>query len=104
MSGDSNKFVVFENISIENLTYKNEFAIIETAYGDVSLDKKDLKGVFRFLKDLHTGINSRTASVTSGVMEVSGGSRLNYRANSSMFTPTVDPTFGRITDITINEG
>lgn len=104
MSGDQNKFVVFEDIVIENLTYKNEFAIIETDYGDVKLDKNDLKGVFRFLKDLHTGINSRNAITTSGIMEVSGGSRLNYRSNSEMFSPTRDGSYKRITDITINEG
>ena len=101
--GDSNKFVVFESISLQDLTNYDK-SIIQTRYGDVRLDSKDLKAVFRYFKDLHGGINSRNATVTSGTMEVSGGSRLNYRSNVGMYPFEQDPTYAAYTEITIHEG
>jgi len=103
MRGSNSKFVVFEDIAIKDVTDYNK-AVIQTKYGDAQLDVKDLKAVFRFFKDLNTGMASRNSTITSGTMEVSGGSRLNYRSNIAMFgTPNVND-HNQLQDIVINEG
>ena len=111
MTGDDTKFIVFEKISITDLTNKEDYAVIETQYGNIELDKSDLKAVFRFFKDLQTGIASRNATTTSGVMEASGGSRLNYRSNYEMYpnvvsTGNVVDVFAadQLTEVDIHEG
>jgi hypothetical protein len=45
--------------------------------------------VFRFFKDISTGFASRNSAITLGTMEVSGGSRMNYRSNKEMYTNEV---------------
>jgi hypothetical protein len=94
---------VIENIEIKDITNYNK-AVIRTKYGDAQLDLNDLKAVFRFLKGISTGLASRNATITSGTMEASGGSRLNYRSNSSMFPTTEDATYKQLEDIQIHEG
>jgi hypothetical protein len=101
--GHLSKFVVIENIEIKDITNYNK-AVIRTKYGDAQLDLNDLKAVFRFLKGISTGLASRNATITSGTMEASGGSRLNYRSNSSMFPTTEDATYKQLEDIQIHEG
>tara|TARA_R110002051_G_scaffold320963_1_gene407410 strand:- start:47 stop:475 length:429 start_codon:yes stop_codon:yes gene_type:complete len=91
MRGDSDKCVVFEDISIKDLTNKR-MATLPSTYGDVPLDIFDLKTTFRYWKDLKQGVNSRNSIITSGTMEVSGGSRLNYRSNTAMYP------YGRTSD------
>ena len=107
MDGASKKFIVFEDISIQDLTNYNK-AIIDSTFGPIQLDVKDLKSIFRYFKDLHGGIASRNTTVTSGTMELSGGSRLNYRSNIGMY-PHVSGigTYGQfnvLTELDINEG
>lgn len=104
MEGNDTKFVVFEDISLQDLTNKDDFALIRTNYGDVPLDKKDLKSVFRFFKDMQTGIASRNAVITSGVMEASGGSRMNYRTNYEMYHNTTDASYEQVTEVDTYEG
>ena len=99
---DPEKFVVFEDISIQDVTDYNK-AIVETAYGNSQLDLNDLKSVFNYLKDISVGNASRNATNTSSIMEVSGGGRLNYRVNTSMFSPASDSTYEQITEIHIDE-
>jgi hypothetical protein len=101
--GNESKFVVFEEISIKDITNYNK-AVIRTQYGDAQLDLKDLKAVCRFFKGLSNGLAARNSTITSGTMEVSGGSRLNYRSNSSMFPTTEDATYKQLEDIQIYEG
>ena len=84
MTGSDRKFVVFEDIAIKDITNYNK-AVITTQYGEVRLDTKDLKGLFRFFQTLSRGSASRNATITSGTMEVSGGSKINYRSNIEMF-------------------
>ena len=98
-----NKFVVFEEISIKDITNYNK-AVIKTQYGDAQLDMKDLKAVLKYFKSLSNGLASRNAINTSSVMEVSGGSRLNYRSNSSMFNTTIAGATSQITQVEIHEG
>ena len=64
----------------------------------------DVKAVFRYFKSLSNGLASRNATNTSSVMEVSGGSRINYRSNSTMFPTTTDASFDQIEVINIYEG
>ena len=103
MQGDERRFVVFEDIEIKDITNYNK-AVIQTKYGDAQLNMSDLKAVFRFFKTLSTGIASRNSTVTSGTMEVSGGSRLNYRSNSSMYTTTENSTYKQLTEVRFDEG
>jgi hypothetical protein len=82
--GDERRFVVIEEISIVDLTNYNN-AVIETDHGDAQLTVQDFKSVCRYFKSLSSGLASRDAYNTSAVMEVSGGSRLNYRSASGMY-------------------
>ena len=88
IKGHPTKFVVFEDITIKDITNYNK-AVIQTKYGNVQLDVQDLKAVFRYFKSLSTGVASRNYTGTSSVMETSGGSRLNYRTNTAMYDDTV---------------
>ena len=99
--GDAGKFVVIEDISIKDVTNYNKAGIL-TQYGSAPIDVQDFKAVMRYFKSLSSGLASRDAYNTSAVMEVSGGSRLNYRSNSSMY-PTVE-TARQITEVDIHEG
>ena len=70
-----------------------------------SLDEFDLKTTFRYWKGLQQGFASRNAIITSGTMEVSGGSRLNYRSNVGMYTNSIDSgVFNQLTELEIHEG
>jgi hypothetical protein len=100
--GSNTKFIVFEDISIRDITNYNK-AVIQTKYGDAQLDSNDLKAVFRFFKDISTGLASKNATITSSVMEVSGGSRMNYRSQSHMYDP-VSGSYGNLTELNIVEG
>lgn len=82
--GNANQFVILEEISIVDLTNYNN-AVIKTDYGDAQLNVQDFKAVCRYFKSLSNGIASRNAVNTSSVMEVSGGSRLDYRSASGMY-------------------
>jgi hypothetical protein len=102
-NGSPDQFVVIERISIVDLTNYNN-AVIKTEYGDAQLNVQDFKAVCRYFKSLSEGIASRNAVNTSSVMEVSGGSRLNYRSNSGMYDTTVNATHKQIREIDIYEG
>ena len=103
LTGDPDKFVVFEDISIKDITNYNK-SVIETEYGEAQLDSSDLKALFIFLKNISSGLASRNATNTSATMEVSGGSRLNYRSNIAMFTNSEDANYKQLEDIDIYEG
>ena len=103
MKGDEDKFVVFEDISIKDITNYNK-SVIQTKYGEAQLDVSDLKAVFIFLKNLGTGLASRNSTITSGTMEVSGGSRLNYRSNIPMYTYDSPSNYEQLEEIYIHEG
>ena len=103
MQGDERRFVVFEDIEVKDITNYNK-AVIQTKYGDAQLDMLDLKAVIRFFKTLSTGVASRNSTITSGTMETSGGSRLNYRSNSSMYTTDENATYKQLTEVLFDEG
>ena len=103
MQGNSRQFIVFEDISIKDVTNYNN-SVIQTTYGDARLDASNLKAVFRYFKDLSSGLASRNNVITSGVMEVSGGSRLNYRSNVDMYPHARDANTKQVELVYINEG
>ena len=109
MDGDSKKFVVFEEIFLKNETLFDK-AVIETEYGDSSLDKKDLKACFLFFKNLTDSINSRNALEATGMsghnqypLEASGGSKINYRSNIQMYDNTITAANSTLTYLDIDE-
>ena len=102
-TGSSDKFVVFEEISIKDLTNYNK-SVIKSTYGDIQIDANDIKSIFLFFKDLSRGLASRNSTITSGTMEVSGGSRLNYRSNVDMYPNTRDTDYRQLEEIQIHEG
>lgn len=102
-NGSPDQFVVIESISIVDLTNYNN-AVIKTAYGDAQLNVQDFKAVCRYFKSLSDGLASRNAVNTSSTMEVSGGSRLNYRSNSGMYATTENATYEQLTEVNIDEG
>lgn len=81
----SDRFIVLDSISVEDLTHK-EKSIIVTDYGDYNLNKEDLQVCFKYFNDLRVGIASRVPFYTSGMMlNVSGGSRASYRTSFQLF-------------------
>jgi hypothetical protein len=100
--GHTTKFIAVEDISLANLTNMNEFAVVETEFGSVKLEKKDLKSIFKYFKNLGTGANSRSARSSSGVMELSGGARSNYRDTVYKYQGTAYAT-GQVEEVDIDE-
>jgi len=88
----SENFVVYDKISIVNDTFK-EKASITTDYNKYILNAKELKTSFDFFTGLAEGpIQGRDAVTTSGVMDVSGGSRISYRTPLFMEPLTTSDT------------
>ena len=97
------KYLLINNIRLEDTTLREGAAIgtghgIETSgiplrrfvYEDkLYLNKENLRDVLKFYNGLNgegigayqTSLAARDAIITSGIMEASGGSRLNYRIN-----------------------
>ena len=98
---DPNKYLLIDNISLQDTTQRED-AAIGTGHGiqtkgiplrkfvkedKLYLNKDQIKDTFKFYNGLigqgtglyATNLASRDATITSGIMEVSGGSRLNYR-------------------------
>ena len=103
LAGSQKKFIVFEDISIKDITSYNN-SVIQTQYGEAQLNASDLKAVFIFLKGLSKGLASRNSTITEGTMGESGGSRLNYRSNIAMFTNSRDSNYEQLEEIEIDEG
>lgn len=102
-TGALDQFVVIEEISIVDKTNYNK-AVIATDYGDAQLSVEDFKAVCRYFRSLSEGIASRDQVNASSVMEVSGGSRLNYRSNSGMYATTLNAKHSQLTEVDIYEG
>ena len=92
--------------TIFTIFFKNINTRVKSKYGEVPIDSTDLKSVFRYFKTLSEGIASRNNTITSGVMETSGGSRLNYRSNTIMYdkNPLGNNVFGAVSSLDIIEG
>ena len=98
---DSEKYLLIDSIELQDKTLRDR-AGIGTGYGILSkgtplrpfaketkleLSKDQLRDILKFYNGLigqgtgvyATNLASRDATITSGILEVSGGSRLNYR-------------------------
>ena len=102
LQGHNRRFFVFEDVSIIDQTLA-ESAVVETSFGNIKLSKLDLRSIFRFFKGLQTANASRNSTITSGVMEVSGGSRMNYRSNIDM-NRNIKGSNNALYELDINEG
>jgi len=103
MVGDDKRYIVFESISLHDLTNKG-MAAIQSKYGNVNLDLEEFKNVIRYFKSIQVANASRNANTTAGVMETSGGSRLNYRSNSVIYYNHKQANFNNLTYVDITDG
>jgi hypothetical protein len=101
-TGDDSKFVVIEKIELVDLTNKRK-AVVSSQYGEVAINVKDMRAIFRYFNTLQAGMASRDSYQTSATLDVSGGSKLNYRSNIGMYTATTGGN-EQLTEITIIEG
>ena len=101
-TGDDSKFVVIEKIELVDLTNKRK-AVVSSQYGEVSINVEDMRAIFRYFNTLQAGMASRDSYQTSATLDVSGGSKLNYRSNIGMYTATTGGN-EQLTEITIIEG
>ena len=99
------KYLLIDSIELQDITLR-ENASLATGYGietsgipnrrfvkedKLYLTKNQLRNIFQFYNGLigqgtgvySTNLASRDAVITSGIMELSGGSRLNYRVSPS---------------------
>jgi hypothetical protein len=105
----ANKYMILERVNLTDITLREQ-AAIPTGHGlqtsgwplrrfvkedKLYLDQTELREVLKFynglagLDTLYSGVlNSRDATITSETLEVSGGSRLNYRIHPDWVTNT----------------
>ncbi len=114
------KYLLIDDIQLQDLTLRDQ-AGIGTGHGiessgtplrpfvvedKLELSKDQLRDVLKFyngMLGLDTGqystvLASRDATVTSGTLEVSGGSRLNYRIHPD-WVPHTKPATGQYTEV-----
>ena len=99
--GTPTKFVVFEEIKLIDITNRDK-ATAASDYGKVPLLEDETRAAFRYFNDLREGNASRSSTLTSETMEVSGGSRLNYRSNTAMYVYTNDSN-GQLQSVDIED-
>ena len=118
ISDDINRYLLIDNVGLQDVTLRENAALgtghgtrtkgipfREFVYEDkLYLEKEDLRHVLKFYNALAgldvtypTVINSRDAALTSTVLEVSGGSRLNYRVNPDWVTNTKATNYNNYT-------
>jgi hypothetical protein len=120
-NNNSEKYLLINDISLQDVTQREQ-AGIGTGFGletsgvphrrfiqedKIYLDKGHLRDVLQFYNGLMgqragvytTPLASRDATISSGVLEVSGGSRLNYRMHPDWVNNTKDATFNNYTEV-----
>lgn len=104
----NNKFLLLDKVEIVDLTLnKMSKPIILSGCPDIRMDitKYQLQSIFKFWNDIagknsYHGLASRDAFITSGTLGTGGGSRLDYRVDSSWGQET--KTNGLVTTLRIN--
>jgi hypothetical protein len=111
--GDPNKYLLISDISIQDLTLKQNSGFqlnygIETSsiplvpFVEESrfyTDKDELKTILKFFNDLIIDpYTSRVATNSSGILDTSGGSRINYKIHPDLVSGTA-LTQGQYTSI-----
>jgi hypothetical protein len=120
-NSNKSKYLLINEIGLQDLTQR-ERASIGTGFGletsgvpnrrfvqeeKIYLDKEQLQDVLKFYNGLAgyqsgiytTPLASRDATITSNIMEVSGGSRLNYRIHPDWIAQTKDATYNNYTQV-----
>lgn len=115
------KYCLIDSIELQDLTLR-DYAGIGTGHGiessgtplrpfvkedKLELSKDQIRDVLKFYNGLigqgigqyATNIASRDATITSGTLEVSGGSRLNYRIHPEWGPHTKDGTYENYTEV-----
>ncbi len=85
-SANDKRYMLLDNISLRDQT---NYVRADVSFDGVSsassfsvkLERSEMLGVFRYFNDIADNKASRIAADTSGMFEVSGGGRLNYRIN-----------------------
>jgi hypothetical protein len=120
LPNSANKYMLVDQVGLQDLTLRDH-AGIPTGHGTetsgwplrkfVKEDKlfatpRDLKDILKFYNGLagldsvyKSKLNSRDATLTSGTLEVSGGSRLNYRLHPEWGTYVKDGTYSHYTSL-----
>jgi hypothetical protein len=114
-------YLLIDSIQLQDLTLR-DWAAIPLGYGIETegiplvpfvkedlmyLEKEELRDVLKFFNGLagfetglySTSLASRVASTTSGILEVSGGSRLNYRTNPDWVPNVKAATYNNYTSV-----
>jgi hypothetical protein len=120
-NSNPNKYLLLDNIRLQDVTLR-EWAGIGTGHGletsgiplrrfvkedTLELNKEQLREVLKYFNGLagidsgvyNTVLASRDSTKTASVLEVSGGSRLNYRINPSWVSGTAASGFDQITTL-----
>ena len=115
------KYMLIDSIELQDLTLR-DYAGIGTGHGieskgtplrpfvqedKLELSKDQLRDILKFYNGLigqgvgqyATNLASRDATITSGTLEVSGGSRLNYRMHPEWGPHTKDGTYENYTSV-----
>ena len=115
------KYCLIDSIELQDLTLR-DYAGVGTGHGiessgtplrpfvkvdKLELSKDQIRDVLKFYNGLigqgigqyATNIASRDATITSGTLEVSGGSRLNYRIHPEWGPHTKDGTYENYTEV-----
>lgn len=123
-TNNEKKYLLINDISLQDITLR-DYAGLSTGYGietsgipnkrfvkedKLYLDKEQLRDVLQFYNGLMgqrsgvytTSLASRDATITSGIMDVSGGSRLNYRIHPDWVNNTKDATFNNYTQVELD--
>jgi len=102
---DYSKFFLIDSVRLEDSTMRKS-SVIQTDLADYNLKPSELKTIFNFYNDLRNGEAGRDAFSTSGLMDVSGGSRQSYRDNALPFgnSLTRNANTGGIATLEILEG
>ena len=125
MPNDNNsKYLLIDSVQLQDKTLR-EYAGIGKGFGVetsgipltpfvqeymIYLEKPELRDVLKFYNSLaglesgvySTNLASRNATLTSGVLEVSGGSRLNYRIHPEWTPHTKNGTYGYYTSLELD--
>jgi phage tail-like protein len=116
-SNNNNKSILIDKISIQDLTLK-ENSGFSTNYGietsSIPLtpfvteykyytDKEELRTILKFFNSLtENPYTTRNATISSPILDTSGGSRLNYRIHPVLITRSTFAGTGQITSIDFN--
>ena len=122
LPNSENKYMLLEQVGLQDLTLRDN-AGIPTGHGVetsgwplrrfVQEDKlfatvDDLRDILKFYNGLagldsvyKSKLNSRDATLTSGTLEVSGGSRLNYRIHPDWVANTKQPSYNNYESVEI---